>query len=162
MQRIAPYLLDRLFDDHPDSERESMRRSLTIDSVKATVARDIEALLNARCTLDESQLRGYVLASKSILRFGLDDFSSRSLASEKDRAFICDAIKRAIADQEPRLRNVQVAIDADTTGAKQLHFSISALLQLHPTAEPVSFDAVLQTGTQQYSVSPGSRQGVAA
>jgi type VI secretion system protein ImpF len=157
MQRFAPYLLDRLFDNEPDVGREAIQQSLTIDGVKDSVARDIEALLNARCALSQEALAGFAHASRSVLRFGLDDFSSRSLASDADRNHICREIGRAIEQQEPRLRHVQVGIDARTGANQQLRFSIRALLQLHPTAEPVNFDAVLQTGTQQYQVSSSNR-----
>jgi type VI secretion system protein ImpF len=159
MQRFTPYLLDRLFQDTSHDRRDGYRASLTLEQVKDSVAADVEALLNTRCAVREHELAPYRYAKQSILRFGLDDFSARSLASVADRDYICRAIERAIADQEPRLTSVRVDIDANESAGQQLRFSIRALLQLHPTTEPVNFDAVLQTGTQQYQVSSGGRVG---
>jgi type VI secretion system protein ImpF len=157
MQRFAPYLLDRLMDAAPDDRVEAARPSLTLEQLKDTVARDVEALLNSRCALTADAIEGFRHASQSVIRFGLDDFSSRSLASVADRDFICKAIERAIADHEPRLRNTRVDIDAREAVGAGVRFNIHALLQIYPAAEPVSFDAVLQTGTQQYKVASASR-----
>lgn len=156
MQRFAPYLLDRLMDAAPDAGREAVAPALTIEQLKDTVARDVEALLNTRTALPGEALERHRHAKRSIIRFGLDDFSSRSLASVADRAFICRAIERAIDDHEPRLRSVRVGLDERTAPGAGLRFNIHALLQIQPAAEPVSFDAVLQTGTQQYRVASSS------
>jgi type VI secretion system protein ImpF len=156
MQRFAPYLLDRLMDAAPDAGAEAVRPALTIEQLKDTVARDVEALLNTRCAAAKDPIESYRHASRSIIRFGLDDFSSRSLASVADRDFICRAIERAIEDHEPRLRSVRVGLDDRGAPGTGLRFNIHALLQIYPAAEPVSFDAVLQTGTQQYRVASSS------
>jgi type VI secretion system protein ImpF len=152
MQRFAPYLLDRLMDAAPEAGREAVAPALTLDQIKDTVARDVEALLNTRCATAKDATDRFRLAKRSIVTFGLDDFSSRSLASVADRTFICGAIERAIEDHEPRLRGVRVGLDERGAPGAGLRFNIHALLQIHPAAEPVSFDAVLQTGTQQYRV----------
>jgi type VI secretion system protein ImpF len=158
MQRFAPYLLDRLMDVAPDDRAEAARPTLTMEQLKDTVARDVEALLNTRCALAAEATEAFRHANHSVIRFGLDDFSSRSLASVADRQFICSAIERAIADHEPRLRATRVELDArESAGMAGVRFNIHALLQIHPASEPVSFDAVLQTGTQQYKVASSVR-----
>ncbi|MCY7315838.1 MAG: type VI secretion system baseplate subunit TssE [Rubrivivax sp.] len=162
MQRFAPYLIDRLMDGSPDASREAIAPSLTIEQLKDSVARDVEALLNTRTALSGETINSYRNASHSILRFGLDDFSSRSLANVADRTFICRAIERAIEDHEPRLRTVRVGLDERSAPGAGLRFSIHALLQIHPAAEPVSFDALLQTGTQQYRVASSNAALAAA
>jgi type VI secretion system protein ImpF len=162
MQRFAPYLLDRLLDDPSDPRLDGPRGGMTLEQIKDSVARDIEALLNTRCALKLEATAGFREAARSVLRFGLDDFSARSLASVADRDFICRAIERAIADQEPRLANTHVEIDSKDVVGSRLRFTIRALLRLHPTAEPVNFDAVLQTGSQHYVVSQTSRPAAAA
>jgi type VI secretion system protein ImpF len=160
MQRFAPYLLDRLIDAAPETGAEAVRPALTIEQLKDTVARDVEALLNTRTAVPSDEFDHFRHAGRSIIRFGLDDFSSRSLASVADRSFICRAIERAIEDHEPRLRGVRVGLDERGAPGAGLRFNIHALLQIYPAAEPVSFDAVLQTGTQQYRVA--SSAGAAA
>jgi type VI secretion system protein ImpF len=162
VQRFAPYLFDRLLDAAPDSRNEAAQPTLSIEQLKDTVARDVEALLNTRCAVSgNGRLDGLTHVRRSIVRFGLDDFSSRSLASTTDRDFICRAIERAIADHEPRLRNTRVTIDAHGGAGEGLRFAIHALLQVHPATEPVSFDAVLQTGTHHYRVASSGRVAAA-
>ena len=159
MRRFEPYLLDRITDDFPGNVLGNSTQTFSLDQLKASVARDLEALLNTRCALTAGVVNDLPLAKKSVLRYGIDDFSSRSLASVADREFICIAIRSAIADQEPRLRNVDVGLESDTESGPgyRLRFNIKALLHIHLAAEPVVFDAVLQTGSQRYLVSPSSR-----
>ena len=149
MKGFEPSLLDKLFDDGPLSP---VRRRLSLDELKDTVARDLEALLNARATIDESHEAVFPEAMKSIASCGLTDFAGFSLASVHDRARICQSIERAIARHEPRLHDVHVTLELDRRAVNALYFSIKALLVVRPAQEPVSFDAMLQPTTLQYSV----------
>ncbi|MEJ2715408.1 MAG: type VI secretion system baseplate subunit TssE [Acidihalobacter sp.] len=72
-------------------------------------------------------------------------------------AFICHSLELAISRHEPRLINVHVVLDQDQRTMGALRFSISALLVVHPSREPVNFDAFLQPTTLQYSVSRNRR-----
>lgn len=87
-----------------------------------------------------------------VLTYGLNDFAGLSLASHYDRAFICKSIQQAIARHEPRLQQVQVTFELNEQSTNALYFAIQALLVVHPAEEPVSFDAMLQPSTLQYSV----------
>jgi len=80
-----------------------------------------------------------------------------SMSSAVDRAAICRSIERAITDHEPRLRNARVTLERRDTDTQKLRFSIHAVLVAHPLQEPVNFDAVLQTTTQNYAVQSGRR-----
>jgi type VI secretion system protein ImpF len=153
-QRFAPFLLDRLMDHSSGAgPADASRLTRSLEQLKDSVARDVEALLNSRSAMSEAELSDYKEAKRSLLRFGLDDFSSRTLASVDDRAHICQSIQRAIADHETRLRNTVVEIEVDNTrGGGAVRFLIRGLLVLHPTAEPVSFDAVMRTGSKHYEV----------
>lgn len=159
MKGFEPSLLDKLFDDAPSSP---VRRRLSLDELKDTVARDLEALLNARTTMDESLDALFPESMKSIATFGLSDFAGLSLASVHDRARICESIKRAIARHEPRLRDVNVTLELNRRAVNALYFSIKALLVVRPAQEPVSFDAMLQPTTLQYSVVKHRSGGSAA
>lgn len=142
--------MDKLFcDDAPGP----VRRRMSLEELKDAVARDLEALLNSRTSYDEVLGRHYPEATRSLLSFGLNDFAGMSLASIHDRARICQAIERAIAHHEPRLQDVQVRLELDRRSINALFFSIRALLVVRPAQEPVSFDAMLQPTTLQYSVS---------
>jgi len=154
MQRFTPSLLDRLFDTAPLARSEPLRPALTLQQLKDTVARDVEALLNARRGSHRDALAAYPLAGASVVAFGLDDFASMSMSSTLDRDAICRAIGQAIAAHEPRLRDVKVDLQARGATPEKLRFAIRATLFVHPLHEPVNFDAVLQTTTQSYAVQP--------
>jgi type VI secretion system protein ImpF len=152
MQRFAPYLLDRLIDAAPGIQGEAVKPMLSLEQLKASVARDVEALLNTRRGIAADALQPFPLARRSVLAFGLDDFASRSLASTEDQAAICRALERAIAHHEPRLQSLRVDLGRRDSTSQGLKFSIRAVLYVHPMQAPVNFDAVLQPSTQQYTV----------
>lgn len=159
MKRFEPSLFDKLFDDDPHSPAPAAMRQLSLDELKSRVARDVEALLNTRIVLTEDALKALAQCQRSVITYGLNDFSGRSLASHSDRTFICDSIRHAIARHEPRLRGVDVLLELDKHSTNALYFVISGKLVVHPAEEPVSFDAMLQASTLQYSVTRTSRRG---
>lgn len=152
--RFQPTLFERLFDSAPRRSADPLRR-WSLDELKDSVARDLEALLNSRAGLVDEDLRHYPSVASSVLSYGMCDFVGCSLASPADRSYICRTLERTIAAHEPRLRNVRVGLGVDETAVNVLHFSISAVLMVHPAQEPVSFDALLQPTSQQYSVAKG-------
>jgi type VI secretion system protein ImpF len=89
--------------------------------------------------------------------YGMNDFIGLSLANPGDRNFICRSLERTIAIHERRLRQVQVSLELDEGSVNRLRFAINALLLVHPSTEPVFFDAMLQPSTLQYSVSKSKR-----
>ena len=157
MQRFVPSLLDRLIDAAPKSRTEPIRPAFSLEELKDSVARDVESLLNARHGSSRDALDPFPNVRGSIVAFGLDDFAAMSMSSPTDRASICVSIARAITDHEPRLRNVVVDLDRRDVATQKLRFSIQAVLVAHPLQEPVNFDAVLQTTTQNYAVQIGRR-----
>jgi type VI secretion system protein ImpF len=160
MQRFTPTVLDRLFDETSSSpSHDHLLRGLTLDQMKDSVARDVEALLNTRLALSDDQLSPFPNARHSVLSFGMSDFVGRSLERADDRRSICELIERAIALHEPRLRDVVVTLAGPSTRLHALSFSVTALLVLDPATEPISFDALLQPTTQQYSVTASRRSG---
>lgn len=159
MQRFVPPLLDRLIDSAPGANAEPLRPSFSIDNLKDAVARDVESLLNARRGSTRASLADYPGVRTSVAAFGLEDFASMSMTGAVDRAAICRSIERAIADHEPRLRHARVEIEQRDGSTQKMRFSIHAVLVAYPLQEPVNFDAVLQTTTQNYAVSTGRRAG---
>ncbi|CAN7229521.1 type VI secretion system baseplate subunit TssE [Trinickia sp. LjRoot230] len=162
MKRFEPSLLDKLFDDDPHSPAPAAMRQLTLEELKNRVARDVEALLNTRIVITEDELLKLTECQRSVLTYGLNDFAGLSLASHTDRTFICASIRQAIARHEPRLREVAVSLELSTQSTNALCFVIRAKLVVHPAAEPVSFDAMLQASTLQYSVTRSRRGADAA
>ena len=157
MLRFVPPLLDRLFDAAPLDRTEPLRPAVSMEQLKNSVAGDIEFLLNSRRGITRKSIDAYPNVRGSIAAFGLDDFVSMSMSSEVDRAAICISIERALAAHEPRLRNSRVVLERRDESNQKLRFSIHATLHAHPLQEPVNFDAVLQTTTQNYAVQIGRR-----
>lgn len=157
MKGFAPGLFDRLMGTGTHALSSGTVTRLSMDDLKDTVARDLEALLNTRTVIPEELLKSYPECSQSIVTYGLNDFAGMSLASTDDRASICRALEQAIARHEPRLRNVVASLEVREGSINRLNFAISALLVVHPAQEPVSFDAVLQPSSLQYSISKTHR-----
>ncbi|MEJ8846210.1 type VI secretion system baseplate subunit TssE [Variovorax rhizosphaerae] len=157
MMGFEPGLLDKLFDDDRRGPASPALRNFSLEDMKNVVARDLETLLNTRMVFTEQMLEGLDQCKSSVLTYGLNDFSGRSLASFNDRTFICRSIELAIGRHEPRLKNVEVKLELDgQSNTSVLYFSISALLTLPAMKEPVNFDALLQPTTLQYSVTRGA------
>ena len=155
---FEPSLFDKLFDDPPLA---AVRRRLSLEQLKDSVARDLEALLNTRVVFDPALAQEYPRAQASVVGFGLADFAGLSLASVHDRQRICTGIEQAVAVHEPRLREVRVELELHRQAINALHFSIRAVLVVNPAQEPVAFDALLQPTSLQYSVSRARRAAVA-
>lgn len=147
---FEPSLFDKLFDDLPVG---AARWRLSLEQLKDSVARDLEALLNTRVILGEEHDQSFPLAVRSVAGFGLSDFAGLSLANVHDRRRICASIAAAIAAHEPRLREVRVDLELHRKTVNALYFSINAVLFVRPAQEPVAFDALLQPTSLQYSVS---------
>ncbi|MCP2006877.1 type VI secretion system protein ImpF [Duganella sp. HSC-15S17] len=130
---------------------------LSIEDLKDSVARDLEALLNTRAVIPEELLKRYPECGRSIVTYGLNDFAGLSLSSTDDRAFICRCLEKAIARHEPRLRNVQASLELRADSINRLNFAITALLVVSSAHEPVNFDAVLQPSSLHYTISKARR-----
>ncbi|GHA82236.1 type VI secretion system baseplate subunit TssE [Cognatilysobacter bugurensis] len=155
MKGFEPSLFEKLFDDEPRSASAAgMLKSISLEQYKESVAHDLEGLLNSRCAFTDDRLKPFPNCQKSLVTYGLRDFSTMSLANAYDRASICRSLEQAIALHEPRLHNVRVGLESSTRNSVGgLHFAIHALLDVRPAREPISFDAMLQPSTLQYSVS---------
>ncbi|WP_028220897.1 type VI secretion system baseplate subunit TssE [Paraburkholderia oxyphila] len=152
MKRFEPSFFDKLFDDEPHVPAPAAMRQLSLEELKATVARDLESILNTRIAYTEAMLAHLPQCKESLLTYGLNDFAGRSLVSHEDRTFICNSIQQAITRHEPRLQGVSVTLELNNRSTSVLNFVIQALLVVHPAEEPVNFDAMLQPSTLQYSV----------
>ena len=64
---FEPSLFDKLFDDPPLA---AVRRRLSLEQLKDSVARDLEALLNTRVVFDPALAQEYPRAQASVVGFG--------------------------------------------------------------------------------------------
>ena len=163
MKGFTPDLFDRLLGQ-PLRNGVVVAR-LNVEELKDAVARDLEALLNTRSTIQDGALVGFPECAQSMVGYGLCDFADRSLSSPLDRAHICTCIEETIARHEPRLQNVKALLEVQGDGGapsvNRLGFSITGVLVGSMSQEPVNFDAVLQPSTLQYSIRKAGRAGAA-
>jgi type VI secretion system protein ImpF len=150
---LVPSVLDRLVDDQPGVGWEpATDRFQDLAGLKRAVARDLEALLNSRQETLEELPPEFAEVSHSVLTYGLPDFTSMSLRSDRDRNHMRRAVEQAIGLFEPRLTRVRVTVEAPREHDQALRFRIDALLRIEPAPEPVTFDARLQIDIQAYVV----------
>jgi type VI secretion system protein ImpF len=150
---LVPSVLNRLLDDEPGTLREPLpNRFQTLRGLKRAVTRDLEDLLNTRQETLVELPSAFAEVSRSLVSYGLPDFTSYSIHSKHDRNRIHRALERVIATFEPRLDRVRVTIEPPRHHERALRFHIEALLPVEPAPEPVTFDAELQLTTQKYIV----------
>ena len=160
MKGFSPGLFDRLMEGSTRSAPQGAPAAVTrlsIEELKDSVARDLEALLNTRAAIGDDRIRAFPECARSIMTYGLKDFAGLSLSSSDDRAYICACIEKTIGRHEPRLRNVRAALVVQEGAINRLNFAITALLVLHAEQEPVNFDAVLQPSSLHYTISKARR-----
>lgn len=163
MEGFTPGFFDRLLGTAVRGAGNAAVSRMTVEEFKDAVARDLEALLNTRSVIPDDTLLGFPECSNSLMTYGLTDFADRSLSSPSDRAYICACLEQAIARHEPRLRKVKALLEVrDDHAVNRLKFSITALLVVSTSEEPVNFDALLQPSTLQYSISKAGRGPTAA
>jgi type VI secretion system protein ImpF len=149
---IRASLLDRLIDYEPEVTFEPVQyRLLDMRQIKALVIRDLENLLNTRRTIYPVPAE-FIELNKSVLAYGLKDFTSQSTRSTALRKALRQDIERTVARFEPRLKNVKIQIEADQRG-NTLKFRINALLVIEPETEPVQFDTVFDINRSEYVIS---------
>lgn len=145
-------LLDRLTDlelslaaDPPLTRAESVRR------LRASLRRDLEWLFNTRANHELTP--DYPEVFRSVMNFGLPDFTNFSMSTLRDRQRLQRQIEVAISHFEPRLGSVQVRLIGDPTdGGKSVRFQIDGLLKMDPAPEHISFDTILDVPTGDYQV----------
>ena len=143
--QITPSVLDRLLDDAPREQVEGpVHRSFDLQRLKQAVARDMEALLNARSADLAADIDHYPQARNSMIDYGITDLSSLSLLDPGDRAYLRDKIRITVQRHEPRLGHITVSLDAPAGTERMLRFRVDARLEVLPTRPPVRFDARLQ------------------
>lgn len=150
--RVTPSLVDRLIDLEPRMSQEPPKsRSNSLRELKQSVRRDLEWLLNTRChTMDFDEKLDEI--KKSILYYGLPDFSGVSVKNYNEQKRLTIAIENAIKYFEPRFINLKVTLEPMDNLDRQLKFHIEASLDIEPTPEPVAFDTILQLGSGDFAV----------
>jgi len=105
----------RLIDENPDDLNDtSFDLGLPLETLKRSIAQEISLILNTRLTVRQ---RDYNELADSSLNFGLPslfgmrDFQSLELGGRASWLKISKICQNAIANFEPRLKNVRVKVD---------------------------------------------------
>jgi type VI secretion system protein ImpF len=148
---FVPSILDRLLDDDPTLAADTGdTKRVNIFLFKASLARDLECLLNSRCIDLDDFISQYPLAKNSVIGYGIQDLSSLSLLDPDHRALLRDQIRKTIERFEPRLNRVRVTLETAQDHERKLRFRVDAVLRIHPARPSVSFDAWLHLSSSQY------------
>jgi len=139
---VIPSLLDRLIDDDPSSSTELEKTtSEQLVAIKDNVRRDLENLLNTRLRKN-ADIEKFPELKKSLVNYGLQDFSQIPVESESDQSLFAARIQEIIERYEPRFKNVQVEIVQNGENYQRaLYVKISAVLMLEPDPVPVIYDS---------------------
>lgn len=151
-----PSLLDRL--------REDDGRVADWPQFKTLVLRDLAALLNARCPLDdldEEDATGQAVRG-SVVNFGLPDTTGRTLTPPQVQR-LAKAIERAIRRYEPRIaldrRNaVRIVPSKEKRDEGKLRIEIRGELKSEPAPEwlCIATELNIETGDCTVTESKGS------
>ena len=142
-------LFERLVDLDPRSQREVRpKRTLDRAGLKASVRRELLRLFNSRCPLPARLLAD---REKTVIDYGIPDFSTFFPRNHDDRVRLAAALRRAVEAFEPRLRQVSVTLEPS---ADHLALSgrIEGVLVVDEVAEPVSFPTVFQSESGEVEI----------
>jgi len=150
--RVTASVLDRLIDLEPKSSQEAPKsHSNSLRELKQSVRRDLEWLLNTRSFIDDID-ENLEEVRKSVIFFGLPDFTGISAKSHTEQKRLSKAIEKAIKIFEPRFLNLKVILEPLSDIDRLMKFRIEASLDTEPTPEPIAFDTVLQLGSGEFEV----------
>ena len=159
-QTVTQSVLERLIDRDPGASSEpAPTRAQTVRTLRASVRRDLEWLLNTRRTpaaADETSPE----VSRSVYNYGVPDLSALNWESSRDRTRVARVVQEALNLFEPRLRGIQVVPLEPMAGAPHvMRFQIEGLLEMDPAPELIVFDTTLQLSSGEYQVKGDSNAG---
>jgi type VI secretion system protein ImpF len=145
----VPTMLDRLIA--PLEGLDIGARALDDErEVMASIARDLDALLNTR-RQEFLVPADFEEVATSIVNFGIPDFTAcANLRFTADQGKLSRWIEEAIRTYEPRLKNVSVKVLDKENVTSVLRFRIDAKLEL--TSERLAFDMGLKRDSGTFSV----------
>ena len=118
-------------------------------SIRESVLRDLSRLLNTR-----APLFGPVpeRAARTVLNYGIPDFSALSPNSEADATTLARILGERISRFEPRLSDVRVSLVKNPQSHNSLIGVIHANLIVGTVREPVSFPLLFDAGADVVEV----------
>jgi type VI secretion system lysozyme-like protein len=107
-----------------------------LSALEASIGYELDRLLNTRCAASLEQLAQRV---RSVLDYGLPDYSSLHTADLKHRLQLSDLVRDTIVAFEPRLREVEVDVALDANSRHALDVAVTGRLVAEGRLQPVSF-----------------------
>jgi type VI secretion system lysozyme-like protein len=140
--RARAPLFSLLFDHEPRQREEAQpRRVLTREHLVESILGELSRLLNTRCSTTMAGLEGQ---ERTVMNYGLPDFTTLNPTSEGDRQRLGRLIVEAVRAFEPRLRNPLVEVKADAANGRVLRVRVDGMLVMEHLSEPVSFPLVIE------------------
>lgn len=135
-------LFDRLLSEGTGTlgDMAGPHRSFGRHDLIESVRRELERLFNTRCSLPAHELDE---RERTVLDYGLPDFSHLSPLRGEDRERLIASLKQAIRAYEPRLCDVEVVVGKFTRETQSFELRIDAVLVVDNVRESVSFRSVL-------------------
>jgi type VI secretion system protein ImpF len=160
-EQLQPALLDRLADNAPDKSAEARdRRVISPRELHESVKRDLAWLLNSPNLETTEDLEEYPEAAKSVINYGVPDFSGRSVTAE-DIPAMQRALRDAILTFEPRILAKSLEVDVKIATDSMDHNTLTFVLRGELWAHPIPLELFLQTDvdldTGNVSVIDGER-----
>jgi type VI secretion system lysozyme-like protein len=149
-------LFERLIESREDEDEPLAFGVQTKQELWKSVSRELGRLLNSRCPVPLHLIGD---EERTVINYGIPDFTSLSPQSSDDRKLIASIIAQTITAFETRLRNVQVTAEYFEDDERRLHIQVEADLvtetvieirsypQYSSSSEPVSFPIVLHSKT---------------
>ena len=153
-ETVTQSVLERLINRDPTNNvsEPAPTRAQSVRTLKASLRRDLEWLLNTRQS-PEAVGPDYPELEHSVFNYGLPDITGLSWDNSRDRAKLARMIEQTLEIFEPRLMRTKVAILEALPGAQHvMRFQIEGMLDMDPAPELISFDTVLQLSSGEYQV----------
>ena len=153
MDLFTPSVWDRLLSDEPSLVKRSVGQHGA--GLRRSVLLDLERLMNARvaATVDAA---AFPEASRSVLNFGIKDFSNLSPSNPGDVSRICESIVQSILRNDARLQQVTVEPVYESVASTALSFVVRAWLVLRDHSEPLNFQAAFDSKRKAFALSAAS------
>ena len=135
-------LFDRLTDAAPGMAFEPVpKRTLSVEELRASIAREIRTLLSTRAPEPEHVLDG---RERSVVDYGLADIGHYFTRDREDSERLARMVARTIAAFEPRLTKVAVRIDRSDRQHRSVELMVDGDIRVGRIVEPVSFPVAVQ------------------
>lgn len=134
---VRPPLFDRLCDDDPSTPSEShVFRMLDATALRASVAVELERLLNTRLSVPTGELPA---RERSTIDYGIPDLSHYWPRDSDSTSDLERQIEQAIAVFEPRLSAPRARIVRPTAQRDAIVVEVDGRLVIGTMMEPVTF-----------------------